>query len=93
MPIANFPLLKAFEKDNLEIVKILVENGANVNPFDTNGGTLLQNAIIRHQLRIVKFLKENGGNLNVRSLNQRNNSFELTLKIREINTLKLLLHK
>ena len=85
--------MKAFEKDNLEIVKILVGNGANVNAFDTNGGTLLQNAILHHCLKIVKFLKENGGNPNIRSLNQRNNSFELTLKIREINTLKLLLHK
>ncbi|KAF8832890.1 hypothetical protein HHX47_DHR1001693 [Lentinula edodes] len=49
---------------NLDIVKFLVENGANVNAHGGDCGNALQTAICWGKVDIMKFLVENGANVN-----------------------------
>ncbi len=50
----------AARRGNLEICKILVENGANVNITDNEGWTPLMRAAIAKNSELVKFLINNG---------------------------------
>ena len=55
----NTPLMIASWGGNLELVKILVENGACINQVDKgNGFTALIKAVFKNQPHIVKFLLE-----------------------------------
>eukprot|EP00794_Sanderia_malayensis_P020335 gene20335-22336_t len=58
----NAPLHAAISKGNMIIIKILVENGANVNQgnAESQGATPLHLAAINGDLGIVKYLVENG---------------------------------
>ena len=55
----------AADKGHIEIVKFLLEKGANVNIIDNYGNTPLLWAIDKKHLEMVKLLIENGANLNV----------------------------
>ena len=55
--------------DNLEIVKLLCENGANINLQDKDGFSALMIATDKGYLEIVKFLLENGANINLQDNN------------------------
>ena len=52
------------ENGHLEIVKYLVENGANINEKNKDGDTPLICASINGHLEIVKYLCQNGDNVN-----------------------------
>ena len=58
------PLHAACYKDNLAIVKLLLENGANPNATYYDGRTPLHIACCKNNLAIVKLLLENGTNPN-----------------------------
>lgn len=55
------PLIAAVNVDNIEIVKLLLENGADVNHRDKINSTALKYAKIRGNKDIVKLLKQYGG--------------------------------
>jgi len=50
--------------DNFDIVKYLVEHGANVNAIDWCNATPLQLAASNSNIHIVKYLVESGANVN-----------------------------
>ena len=55
------PLCIATLQDNLQLVKQLIENGANPLDKDANGDTLLHFAALRGRLNILKYLVEDEG--------------------------------
>lgn len=56
------PLFCAVEKSDLEMIKYLIEKGADVNAYNKNGATALH---IAADLEIVKLLVEKGAYLDV----------------------------
>ena len=55
----NYPLIRAAEMNNFEMIKLLTEHGANVNIMSTNGSALMH-AGERGNIDIVRFLLDNG---------------------------------
>lgn len=55
------PLYIATQQDNLQLVKQLIENGANPYDKDANGDTLLHYAAMKGKLDIFKYLVEDVG--------------------------------
>ncbi|OUM68856.1 hypothetical protein PIROE2DRAFT_27061, partial [Piromyces sp. E2] len=70
------PLIFAIKKNNPEFVKLLIENGADINEFSYNGNTPLLQAINNDNTEIIHLLIDNGVNLN-----QCNNEGKLPLEI------------
>jgi len=64
----NEALIRAADRDCgqlLEVVKLLVENGADINAVYNHGNTALHKAAYNNRnLEIVKFLVENGADIN-----------------------------
>ena len=60
----NTPLMYAAENGNKDIVKLLIDKGANVNKQDKNGKTPLMYAVVKGNKDIVKLLIENGAIVN-----------------------------
>ena len=60
-------LMIASCKGNLEIVKLLVDNGADVNIKSDIGNTALMFASEYGQLDIVKYLVEKGADINIKN--------------------------
>jgi len=59
-------LLLAAKSGDKERVRLLLENGANVNARDRYGWTALMWAVFKGYKEIVKLLLENGADVNVR---------------------------
>jgi ankyrin repeat protein len=66
------PLHIASVFGNLEAVKILIENGADVNVLNNNGSNPLHYAASRDRLEIVKLLVKSGVVLNVNDIRRQN---------------------
>ena len=58
----------AANKGYLEIVRLLLEKGANINVQDNDGRTPLHEAMSYHALGVARFLVENGANVNLTDL-------------------------
>jgi len=58
------PLYVACHKNNLKIVKFLLENGANINKSNKDGATVLFFACYRNNLEMVKLLLINKADVN-----------------------------
>jgi len=63
-PAENTGLNYAAIYNNLDIVKLLVKAGANIEKSNDSGETPLYNAAIHGNIEIVKFLIESGANIN-----------------------------
>ena len=61
------PLMFACQGGHLDIVKLLIEHGANVNTLDFDGDTALAHAARKGENKIVKFLIDAGADVNVRN--------------------------
>ncbi|MBK8397606.1 MAG: ankyrin repeat domain-containing protein [Leptospiraceae bacterium] len=62
------PLELAIKKNKLDIVKLLIEKGANVNPTKAESGyTPLHVAAINNRLEIAKYIIEKGSNINAQT--------------------------
>lgn len=55
-----FPLFTAFHGNDINIMKLLIENGADVTCCDQRGISLLQNALLLDKFDVVKLLLRNG---------------------------------
>ncbi|WP_321426788.1 serine hydrolase [uncultured Bacteroides sp.] len=58
--ILNGLLVESSGKGNLDNVKTLIKDGADVNAQDNSGLTAYQNAMIRGREKVMDYLKENG---------------------------------
>jgi len=63
----NTPLHIAEEYNNINIIKFLVANGADVNAIGRFGNTPLYNAAINGHIEIVKYLVSQGADVNARN--------------------------
>jgi ankyrin repeat protein len=50
-------------RSRVEVVKLLLENGVNIDAANCNGHTALINAVINDDIEVVKLLLENGVNI------------------------------
>jgi ankyrin repeat protein len=48
---------------SLDAIKLLVENGVDVNAFNTNGQTILHNAAARGADAVIRYVAEKGARL------------------------------
>ena len=66
----KFPLFAALEKDQIEIVELLLKRGANVDARGTSGTTMLLEVLSRPQhnlVRIVTLLLKHGADVNAQT--------------------------
>ncbi|MBN2356421.1 ankyrin repeat domain-containing protein [candidate division KSB1 bacterium] len=63
----SLPLLIISAQQNWEIVKLLVQYGADVNCTDASGNTPLHNAAMFNQIETAKILKEKGAQIDKRN--------------------------
>ncbi|WP_345766239.1 MULTISPECIES: ankyrin repeat domain-containing protein [Chryseobacterium] len=62
----NTPLMRASFTGNLDVVKLLVNNGANINYNDnTQGGVAIGSAVLASNYNIVLYLLQKGADCNV----------------------------
>ena len=59
-------IFKDIEGGAIEVIKLLMERGADLNAFNTNGQTALHRAAQRGADQLVRFLAENGAKLDMR---------------------------
>ncbi len=65
--IQNFPLLQAAVNNSVEIVELLLKNGADVNKMDSLcNGTALSESVERGHYQIVKLLLQHGAKCNIK---------------------------
>ena len=60
MTDGSTPLVVAAQEGRLEVVRFLVESGANKDQCMTNGATPLFQAALKGQVEVVRFLVESG---------------------------------
>ncbi|GHM58178.1 MAG: hypothetical protein sL5_06130 [Candidatus Mesenet longicola] len=72
-------LLTAAESGDLNKIKSLITQGANLNTKDGNGSTPLHYASWNGNLSIVKHLIEKGANLKIKNLNNRTPLYDASL--------------
>ena len=58
------PLICAIENNKLDVAKILIDNGANINTADNEGESPLISAIWNEHLEMAKTLVDKGANIN-----------------------------
>ena len=63
----NMDIFEASKSGNLEVVKVLLKSGADVNVKDNWGWTPLMWECSYGHLEVVKFLLKNGADVNVKS--------------------------
>ena len=62
----NIDLIEATSNGDLEMVQLLLENGANIEARDQRGETALMMAIRKDDLEMVQLLLEHGANIEAR---------------------------
>jgi len=68
-PIGKTALIWASEQGYVEVVKLLLEKGANVDEKNFTGGTALMTALQQGHVEIIKLLIEKGADVNIKDLN------------------------
>ena len=66
------PVRSACYRTNIDVVKYLVENDADIHQPNVNGGTCLINSV--QSVELCKFLIEKGASLNARDSSGKNES-------------------
>ncbi|XP_055536161.1 uncharacterized protein LOC129724907 [Wyeomyia smithii] len=64
--VLYFDQLKQFSH-GLEVIQMLLDNGAHVDARDNNGDTALHLAFVRNEIELVELLVRNGANVNIRN--------------------------
>ena len=62
------PLSRAIITKSLKTVRLLVENGANINTLDADGASPFHKAVKSKDANLMRYLIQNGANLNVKTV-------------------------
>ena len=65
-PGGGLPLFRALSRRNVEVVRILVDAGADVNARDSERNPILYRAILEGHVEIVRILVDAEANVNAR---------------------------
>ena len=87
----QIPLIAACNRGNLELVRELLKNGADINTFDVNNNTLLLIACENNNIDIVKLLLEKGAN--IEQHNNKGTPLLIACEMNHVDIVKLLLEK
>jgi len=60
-------LHRAYEKNNIKLIKLLIEKGANINDTDKYDNTILHKACKENNVELIKFLIKKGANINCKN--------------------------
>ena len=60
------------EEDDISLIKLLVEHGANIDAKDSKGLTPIMIAAVRGHIKVVKYLRDQGANLSESDLKDQN---------------------
>ena len=90
---SNAALISATWNDNLEMVKFLVDNNANINNQDVGGSTALMIASWNGNLEMVKFLVDNDANVSLQGWEKRITALMLAASKGNLKIIELLLAK
>lgn len=63
------PLMYVANFNDIEMMKLLAENGANVNAQDSHGQNAVMYAVFRHDTRMIDFLASKRANMNAGAFN------------------------
>ncbi|ARF02853.1 SWPV1-294 [Shearwaterpox virus] len=74
--------------DELEIAKMLIHKGVNINLRDVNGYTALRNSIINRNVKLIKFLLDNNADSRMTYLNST--VFELSVISKRLDIVNLI---
>ena len=86
------PLILAFENKYFDIIKLLLEKGADVNITDQSGNTLLMRSVYYGEVDAVRIILEFNPNLDV--INEQNwSALYIAVEKHNIDIVKLLLDK
>ena len=72
------PITKS-EKNDVELAKVVIDNGANIDDKDRNGNTALHYCVYYKNYELMKYLVDNGANVNIQD-NNGNTPLMLALK-------------
>ncbi len=61
----NTPIHSACSRNNIKIIKALINNGAKLNALDKDGQSCLYKAVYWNANELIKFLLKNGGTFNL----------------------------
>ena len=85
------PLIIASRYGYQDVVKTILQNGANIESQDDIGETALINAALWGHIEIVELLLKNGANLNVRGIKNRRSPLSWAAYMGHTNVVKLLM--
>lgn len=80
-----------FSDDRYDLVKRLVEHGADVDAVDSDGRTALMFAVLSENLQVVKFLIESGADIN-KVDNKGFSALVFAVILNNVDITKLLIH-
>ena len=84
------PLHFAVRMGNIEVVKLLVENGANMNTLDGDGYSPVHKAVKSDNAKIIRHFVRNEADVELKT-RDGNNLLEVALKNKKTNAMKVLL--
>ena len=87
---AGTPLIAAVLNGDLDIVKVLLQNGAKINKVDASGYTALMWAANLGHIDIAKLLLDNGADVNAEDFTTRTTAFEQAKENGHSDIVKLL---
>lgn len=69
LPLLGSPLMRAVYEGQAEMVKLLLNSGANINAAGKDGETCLFSAVSRHNSAMAKWLIQQGAKVNLKNSN------------------------
>ena len=90
--IDDFDFIQSILKNDNELIKELIKQGANVNAKDLDGNTPLHFASCHNNPEIIKLLIEKGAKVNAKS-NNKNTPLHLAIDYNNIEIITLLLNQ
>lgn len=77
-------------KPNIELIKLLIQHGGNINEIHMNGDSLFMTASMRGHIEIMKYLHDQGADIYYQNLDNGYNALHLAALKNQLESVKLL---